>query len=177
MGISTTRKHLADARGCAAARARVRGPASNRSGDVPMRRSLSLLALAIPVAFLAGCDNNSTFVDNRLGCDRVHSFSLGNNANGTLDPNDCQLTDGSAAEFYRFSIGSSRTVYANVTSNTVDPYIEIMDRDGNVVAEEDNGDTGYSELTTFLPSGTYYVVVTSFRPGEYGDYYLQTDYQ
>jgi hypothetical protein len=116
-------------------------------------------------------------VDNRLGCDRVHSFSLGSNASGSLDPGDCQLTDGSAAEFYRFNISSYRTVYANASSNTIDPYIEIMDRDGNVVAEEDNGGTGYSELTTSLPSGTYYVVVTTYRPGDYGDFYLQTDYQ
>lgn len=141
-----------------------------------MRRSLSLLALAVPVALLAGCDS-STFVDNRLGCDRVHSFSLGNTASGSLDPGDCQLTDGSAAEFYRFNISGSRTVYVTASSNTIDPYIEIMDRDGNVIAEEDTGGTGYSELTTFLNSGTYYVVVTTFRAGDYGDYSLQTDYQ
>ena len=141
-----------------------------------MRRSLSLLALAIPVAFLAGCDS-STFVDNRLGCDRVHSFSLGNNASGTLDPGDCQLSDGSAVEFYRFRISSYRTVYATLTSNSIDPYIEILDENGNVIAEEDNGGTGYSDLTVDLPSGTYYLAATTYQAGEYGDYQLQTDYQ
>jgi hypothetical protein len=141
-----------------------------------MRRSLSLLALLVPAALLAAC-SDSTFVDNRLGCDRVHSFSLGSNASGSLDPNDCQLSDGSAVEFYRFRISSYRTVYASLTSNSIDPYIEILDENGNVIAEEDNGGTGYSDLTVDLPAGTYYLAATTYQAGEYGDYSLQTDYQ
>ena len=142
-----------------------------------MRRSLSLLAaLLVPAALLSGCDS-STFNDNRLGCDRVHSFSLGNDASGTLDPGDCQLSDGSAVEFYRFRVSSFRTVYASATSNTIDPYVEILDEFGNVIAEEDNGGSGFSEMTVDLSSGTYYLAVTSFQSGDYGDYVLQTDYQ
>lgn len=141
-----------------------------------MRRFLSLLALVIPAALLAGC-NDSTFVDNQLGCDRVHSFSLGNSASGTLDPSDCQLTDGSAVEVYRFRTSTYRTVQATVTSSTIDPYVEIWDQNGNVYAEEDNGGQGYSQLTVDLPPGTWYIAVTSYNAGEYGDYQLQTDYQ
>ena len=141
-----------------------------------MRRSLSLLAVLLPAALLAGCDS-STFVDDRIGCDRVHSFSLGNSASGTLDPDDCILSDGSAVEFYRFRTGSFRTVFASVTSSRVDPYVEIVDEFGDVVAEEDNGGAGYSELTVNLPPGTYYIAVTTFRPGDYGDFFLDTDYQ
>ncbi|HEX8904558.1 MAG TPA: hypothetical protein VF771_06935 [Longimicrobiaceae bacterium] len=141
-----------------------------------MRRSLSLLALLLPAALLAGCDS-STFIDDRLGCDRVHSFSLGSDASGSLDPGDCILQDGSAVEFYRFRTGSYRTVYAAISSSNFDPYIQILDRDGFVVAEEDTGGAGYSELTVDLPPGTYYIAATSYRPGDYGTYFLQTDYQ
>jgi len=141
-----------------------------------MRRALSLLALLVPAALLAGCDS-STFNDDRIGCDRVHSFSLGSSASGSLDTGDCVLTDGSAVELYRFRINDFRTVYVTATSNNVDPYVEILDQNGNVIAEEDNGGAGFSELTTDLASGTYYIAVTTFQPGDYGDFFLDTDYQ
>ena len=141
-----------------------------------MRRALSLLALLVPAALLAGCDS-ATFNDNNIGCDRVHSFSLGNSASGTLDTGDCVLTDGSAVELYRFRINDFRTVYVSASSNNVDPYVEILDQSGNVIAEEDNGGSGYSELTTDLSSGTYYIAVTTYQPGDYGDFVLDTDYQ
>jgi ribosomal protein S11 len=80
-------------------------------------------------------------------------------------------------EFYRFRIGSFRTVYASATSNTIDPYVEILDEFGNVIAEEDNGGSGFSELTADLSPGTYYLAVTTFQAGDYGGYLLQTDYQ
>lgn len=141
-----------------------------------MRRSLSLLALLVPAALLAGCDS-ATFNDSRLGCDRVHSFSLGNTASGSLDPNDCILSDGSAVEFYRFRISTDRVVFASVSSSTIDPYVELIDQNGNVIAEEDNGGQGFSEMTVDLPQGTYYIAVTTFRAGDYGDFFLETDYQ
>ena len=141
-----------------------------------MRRALSLLALLVPAALLAGCDS-ATFNDDRIGCDRVHSFSLGSSTNGSLDPSDCVLTDGSAVELYRFRINDFRTVFVSATSSNVDPYVEILDQNGNVIAEEDNGGAGFSELAVDLSSGTYYIAVTTYQPGDYGDFFLDTDYQ
>ncbi|HYH80982.1 MAG TPA: hypothetical protein VEX86_14370 [Longimicrobium sp.] len=139
-----------------------------------MRRFLHACVLLLSGAILAGCDD-STFVDDNLDCDRVRSFSLGSSANGSLDPSDCRLGDGSAVDYYRFRLSSSRDVYLSMTSNVIDPYVAVVDEFGNLVAEEDNGGAGFSEMSVFLPSGTYYIAASSFSAGDYGDYFLDTD--
>lgn len=139
-----------------------------------MRRSLYACALLLSGALLAGCDS-STFTDNDLGCDRVRSFSLGSSANGSLDTSDCQLGDGSAVDYYRFRVSSSRNVYLSMSSSIIDPYVAVVDEFGNLVAEENNGGAGVSELSVFLPSGTYYIAASSYAPGDYGSYFLDTD--
>lgn len=141
-----------------------------------MRRTLAACALALSGALLSGC-SDSTFVNDQLGCDRVRSFSIGNQASGDLSVNDCQLSDGSAVDYYRFSTNGNRPVHILLSSNTINPYVVIMDRNGTVVDEEDNGGTGFSELVSDLPSGTYYIAATSYDVGEYGDYFLGTEYQ
>ena len=139
-----------------------------------MRRSLSC-ALLLSGTLLAGCDS-STFSDDDLGCDRVRSFSLGSSANGSLDTGDCQLGDGSAVDYYRFRVSSSRNVYLSMSSSIIDPYVAVVDEFGNLVAEEDTGGAGSSELSVFLPSGTYYIAASSYAPGDYGTYFLDTDF-
>lgn len=142
-----------------------------------MRRTLAACALALSGALLSGCNGDSTFVDDQLACDRVRSFSIGNDDSGSLSLNDCQLNDGSAVDYYRFTTNGNRLVHVLLTSNTINPYVVIMDRFGNVIDEEDNGGTGFSELTSDLPSGTYYIAATSYEIGEYGEYFLETDFQ
>ncbi|HEU4559966.1 MAG TPA: hypothetical protein VFS20_19105 [Longimicrobium sp.] len=139
-----------------------------------MRRSLRACALLLSGLLLAGCDDLS-FVDDNIGCDQVRSFSLGSDTSGSLDPGDCRLNDGSAVDFYRFRINSSRDVFVNMQSNSITPYVAILDEFGSVVAEEDFGDAGYSELTVFLPSGTYYIAASSYSAGDYGSYFMETD--
>jgi hypothetical protein len=141
-----------------------------------MRRSLYTCALLLSGALLSGC-GDSTFVDEQLGCDEVRGFSIGNDTSGRLSTGDCQLEDGSAVDYYRVSISGSRSVHVMLTSNQINPYVVIMDRYGNVVADEDNGGTGFSEIFTSLPSGTYYIAATSYDFGEYGDYFLETQYE
>jgi hypothetical protein len=141
-----------------------------------MRRSLYACALLLTGAMLSGC-SDSTFVNDQLGCNDVRSFSIGNTASGQLSTGDCQLQDGSAVDYYRVNISSNRTVHLLLTSDVIDPYVVIMDRYGNVVADEDNGGTGYSEILTNLPSGTYYIAATSYAAGDYGSYFLESQYE
>ena len=140
-----------------------------------MRRSLRACALLLSGLLLAGCDDLS-FVDDNIGCDRVRSISLGSGTSGSLEPGDCRLNDGSAVDFYRFRINSDREVYVSMTSNSVTPYVAILDEFGSVVAEEDFGDIGYSELSVYLPDGTYYIAASSYSAGDYGSYFVETDY-
>jgi hypothetical protein len=141
-----------------------------------MRRSLYACALLLSGALLSGC-SDSTFVNDQLGCNDVRGFSVGSSASGRLDTGDCQLQDGSAVDYYRVSINGNRLVHVLLTSNQINPYVVIMDRNGNVVVDEDNGGTGYSELVANLPSGTYYIAATTFEAGDYGDYFLETQYE
>jgi hypothetical protein len=141
-----------------------------------MRGSLYACALILSGALLSGC-SDSTFVNDQLGCDEVRSFSIGSDASGRLSTGDCQLDDGSAVDYYRVSISGNRTTHVLLTSDEINPYVVIMDRYGNVVAEEDNGGTGFSELQTNLPSGTYYIAATSYDVGDYGEYLLETQYE
>jgi len=141
-----------------------------------MRRSLSACALLLAGALLSAC-SDSTFVSDQLGCDEVHSFSVGSDESGRLSTGDCQLQDGSAVDYYRISVNGDRLVHVLLTSNEINPYVVIMDRNGNVVWDEDNGGTGFSELFADLSSGTYYIAATSFDVGDYGQYLLETQYE
>jgi hypothetical protein len=140
-----------------------------------MRRSLRACVLLLTCLLLAGC-NDSTFVDDNIGCDRVRSFSIGSSTSGSLDPGDCRLNDGSAVDYYRVRISSGRNVFVAMSSNVIDPYVAILDEFGSVVAEEHFGETGYSELTVFLPAGTYYIAASSYAPNDYGSYSVDTDF-
>ncbi len=140
-----------------------------------MRRSLIACALLLPGALLAGCSDISLSDNANLNCNRVHGLSLGESVNGSLDTGDCQLNDGSAVDYYRFRISSSREVFVSETSNVINPYVAILDESGNLVAEEGNGGQGFSDLSVFLQSGTYYIAASSYAPGDYGSYLLETD--
>lgn len=142
-----------------------------------MRRSLFACAMVLSAALLSGCNDALLSNNQYLNCDRVHSLSLGSSVSGTLDSGDCRLNDGSSVDYYRFRISSPRTVYLSQQSSTIDPYVAILDEFGSVVAEEDNGGGGYSEINgIYLPEGTYYIAASSYGPGDYGSYFLDTDY-
>jgi hypothetical protein len=141
-----------------------------------MRGSLYACGLLLSGALLAGC-SDSTFVNDQLGCNDIRSFSVGSSSSGRLSSGDCQLEDGSAVDYYRVNVSGNRSLHVLVTSDEINPYVVVMDRFGNVVAEEDNGGTGFSELVTNLPSDTYYIAATSYEIGDYGEYYLETDYE
>jgi hypothetical protein len=143
-----------------------------------MRRSLIACALLLSGTLVAGCDDLGTLSDNaNLNCDRIRSLSLGSGTSGSLDTGDCRLGDGSAVDYYRFRISSPRTVYISEQSGSIEPYVALLDEYGSVVAEEDNGGPGFSEISgIYLPEGTYYIAASSYAAGDYGSYTLDTDY-
>ena len=142
-----------------------------------MTRSLHAGALLLVGLVGAGCENNPTYVDqDTLGCDRVRGYSIGLPVGESLSTGDCRLSDGSAVDYYRVRISGGRTVWAVMTSSTIDPYVVILGRDGRLVAEETRGGAGLSEVVAYLPSGTYYIAATSYYDREYGPYRLTSGY-
>lgn len=141
-----------------------------------MRRSFSALTLLITTLLLSGCDDGLTNVDDDvLNCDRVRSYSIGSSTSESLSTSDCEL-DGVAVDYYRVQISRGRDVQVTMTADRFDPYVVILDDDGFLVAEEDDFGSGFSEVTTYLSSGTYYVAATSYDYGEYGQYRLRSEY-
>jgi hypothetical protein len=146
-------------------------------GSTLMRRSLTAAALLFSGALLAGCQDNSIFVgDSNLRCDQVHSYSVGNTTNGNLSTSDCTANDGSSVDYYRFRLSDYRTVQVDMTSFDLDPYVVILDENGDLVRDETDGGQGYSRVEANLSPGTYYIAASSYQSQELGSYQLTSDY-
>jgi hypothetical protein len=72
------------------------------------------------------------------------------------------------------------TLYAGTTytidlaSDDFDSYLLLLDRNGNILAEDDDSGGGLDARIVYRPrvSGTYQIVVTTYRAGERGAYSL-----
>jgi hypothetical protein len=139
-----------------------------------MRPSLALAAALLGGLALSAC-SDSTFVDpSILNCSNVRNFSIGNSASGNLDTGDCQLNDGAAVDYYRFTLNNVRTIQVIEQSSVIDPYIAILDETGNLVTEETFASAGESEVRATLGAGTYYIAASTYQPGDYGTYTIQS---
>lgn len=96
-------------------------------------------------------------------------------ANGRLDSGDQQLDSGEYYETYSYAARSGELLTITLASSEIDPYLMIIDPDGNKIAEEDDsfGHGLNVVITVNLPvSGSYLIVVTSAYPDETGAYTL-----
>jgi hypothetical protein len=99
------------------------------------------------------------------------TLEIGQTTGGTLSTSDCALNDGSYADVYRFVVPTNQTLQLDMSSTAFDTYIGLVDANGNLIAEDDDGAGGSnSRLTRALGAGTYYFVATSFDPGMTGTY-------
>lgn len=142
-----------------------------------MSRSPFAGALLLAGLLVSGCERLTYVDDDILGCDRVRNHSIGSSTGESLSTSDCELSDGSAVDYYRFRISGERAVRVTMTSDVLDPYVVILDDRGSLVAEEDDGGSGFSELATYLRPGTYYIAATSYDYGDYGRYRLRSEYE
>lgn len=96
-------------------------------------------------------------------------------ANGRLDTGDQQLDSGEYFETYSYAARSGELLTITLASSEIDPYLMVIDPDGNKVAEEDDSPGhGFNiVITVNLPvTGSYLIVVTSAYPDETGTYTL-----
>lgn len=102
------------------------------------------------------------------------TITLGTTTNGSLSTTDCVLQDGSYADVYQFSLGTSRAVQVDMASGAVDSYLILIDASGSVIGQDDDSGGGSNAriTTPTLSAGTYYVIANSFSPGETGAYTL-----
>lgn len=92
---------------------------------------------------------------------------------GTLDGSD-YYANYRYYDVWTFEADDSGYARFRMRSSEFDPYLAIEDDQGYVLAENDDGGPGWdAELSEYLYSGrTYYVIATSSRADEVGDYDL-----
>jgi hypothetical protein len=55
------------------------------------------------------------------------SIACGQTINGSLDPGDCQLSDGSVVDFFQFNGTAGESITATLTSNAFPPFLDLLD--------------------------------------------------
>jgi len=104
-------------------------------------------------------------------------IAIGASVRGRLEQGDRPLSSGEFADRYRFTARRGQRVRAELSAGKFDAYLILRGPDGS---QDDNDDTQTeagtstdSRIDTVLAEdGEYVLVVTSFRPGESGDYRL-----
>jgi hypothetical protein len=139
----------------------------------------SLLCLLAAGALLAACDSPTGSIPDAIDCSRVGSISLGQTINGQLDTGDCRLSeDNSLIDYYSFQVSSNRTVSLTMQSDEFDPFLVLLDENGDLVDYDDDSDPGSqlgANIQITLSPGRYYVGANSVYAGEGGFYTLYTD--
>ncbi|MEO5903672.1 MAG: hypothetical protein ABIQ55_06670 [Gemmatimonadaceae bacterium] len=102
-----------------------------------------------------------------------HTFGTSNS--GTLSTTDCQLPDGSFADFFTTTVPAAGA-YLFREGAVFDAYLLLVYPDGTTIAENNNeAETGTnSGIKALLPEGLYLLGPGSFNPGVTGDYEISS---
>ena len=109
--------------------------------------------------------------------ERAEPIAFGGSVAGRLEQGDRQLSSGEFSDRYRFTAHRGQRIRAEVAAGKFDTYLMLRRPDGS---QDDNDDTVVdgqtstnSRIDTVLAEdGEYVLTVTSYRPGETGDYRL-----
>ena len=94
---------------------------------------------------------------------------------GRIDATDSVLsTDNSNYDAYEFEAAEGMIITITATSTELDPYVHLMDKNGNQLAHDDDGGGGTTARVTYTApySGSYEAYANTARPGETGSYTL-----
>lgn len=97
---------------------------------------------------------------------------------GRLEPGDEQLESGEYFDIYFHDGTAGSTLTVAIRSDDFDPYLIVLDPDGNELLQEDDspGQGLNVRASIALPStGSYVIAVTSAFPAETGDYLLSIE--
>jgi uncharacterized protein YjdB len=117
-----------------------------------------------------------TVTEAPLPCISARVIALPGAAPGVLSTTgSCRLNDDRYYDAYVFSLGQTQTVRFDLTSNAVDPFLFLVDQNGNAVAQDDDAGTGAnSRIEVQLTPGQYFAFVTA-RPNQLGAYRLDVN--
>lgn len=109
--------------------------------------------------------------------ERAQPIAIGATVTGRLEQGDGRLASGEFSDRYRFTARRGQRIRAELTAGKVDTYLMLRHPDGS---QDDNDDSLLdgqpstdSRIDTVLAEdGEYVLVVTSYEPGETGEYRL-----
>lgn len=95
---------------------------------------------------------------------------------GALGPGNETLDTGEYLAFHELELNAGAAVAIELSSGAFDVYLAVLDPAGQIVLEvDDSPGRGSDVAESFVPatSGRFTLVVTSYAPGEAGDYLLE----
>jgi len=104
-------------------------------------------------------------------------IAIGQAVTGRLGEGDGRLASGEYTDRYRFSARRGQRVTISLEGTKLDPYLLLARPDGTSDANDDSRVDGETSLnsridTVLAEDGDYVITVTTYRPGETGDYRL-----
>ena len=109
-------------------------------------------------------------------CDTATGYTLGSTVNGALTTADCHLTSGEYVDFYGVTLTTAQALSFNMTSATLDSWLEMYDAAGNLVAVNDDvaADNVNATVRVFAPSGNYFLGASTANTNATGAYQLSS---
>ncbi|NER24901.1 MAG: tetratricopeptide repeat protein [Symploca sp. SIO1C2] len=97
-----------------------------------------------------------------------------NTINDRLDSNSDKLEDdNSYYKIHRFEGKAGEQIAIELTSSEFEPYLILLDPEGNSIGGDDGGSGSDAKIVVTLPStGIYQIVVNAYEAGESGNYTL-----
>jgi hypothetical protein len=105
-------------------------------------------------------------------CGFAPAHAVGSTTNGQLTLQDCQLSDGTFADFYSVSVPTAGTYIFNQNADHFDTYLALLNSSGAVIGLNDDvgTDTTHSSIKAILPAGNFILAANSYWPGATGAY-------
>jgi hypothetical protein len=100
----------------------------------------------------------------------LQSIACGQTINGSLDPGDCMLSDGSSVDFFQFNGTPGESVSATLTSNAFPPFLVLLDP--TPTARASDGEPVTAHISFTLDSSGLWTLAANndnpfFQPGNY----------
>lgn len=125
-------------------------------------KGLNILITLALVYFLAGCGGGGgQFGDN------------GGDLSGYISSDDWVLGDGYYADRYSFTASRDGWVQVDMTSGDLDPYLLVIDDQGNALEDDDSGNGDDARLEFYVYRGRDYEIrATTYDRYDTGKYHL-----
>jgi hypothetical protein len=113
------------------------------------------------------------FSEPPAGAGRIERLTPGQRVSGRLEPGDRPRGGGGYQDIWEFDGRAGQDVLIEMHSTELDPYLELRDADGAMIAENDDGGEGNDALIlTRLPrDGRYRIIARSYGDHEATGFY------